>query len=897
MGRKKRAVDKVGHDPALLLSRIAELEKQVARLQEQPKKTSSPVHRSFHETFFNLLDALFFILDQEGVILHVNNVVLDRLGYSKEELIGQSVLKVHPPRQRREAERILKGILEGQSEVCTVPLVTKDRQLIPVETHVAKGEWNNHPAIFGVIKDLSRLLQSEEKFAKAFHSSAVLMALSTLDEGRYLDVNETFERTLGYSREEVIGRTSLELGLFVRPEQRVEMLRAIREFGLIRNMEVQVRTKDGKVITGLFSGDPITLDGKPCWLTVVTDITERKLAAEELEHQHYLLATLINSLPIAVLAKDAASGRFIQWNRFAELLFGLPADETLGKTDFDFFPRHQAEFFRQKDQEAIVSGKQVDIPEEWIDTLGRGRRLMRTTKIPLLDREGIPSMLLVVSEDITERKRAVEQLRFQSSILDQIRDHVTATDLQGRITYVNDAVCRFTGKTRDELLGKQTIVFGEDPQSGATQQEILQSTLKKGGWKGEVINFDTQGNRRVMFCRTWTMVDSSGKPHALCGIATDITDQKQVEERLRASEQLLASVIESQQEMICRFKPDTTLIFVNEAYCRYFGMSAQELIGIPFLSLIPEEEHAGILENLSKLDANNPILKYEHSVKRPDGSTAWQEWEDQAIFDSRGNIIEFQSVGRDITERKRIEEERRQLERTRQDFVADISHEFKTPLTAIRGYAETLLEKTISDKEKSDKFLKSILEQAIRLQKLTDNLLKASQLERGIPELEFHLVSVPDLIEFCLETVQMRLGEKKHQLSTNISPNLPLILGDPWWLRQVIQNLIDNAVEYTPEGGRISVEAVLSANKKEIEISISDTGVGIPRKDITRIFERFFRGDVNRIRKTGGTGLGLYIAKETIEAHSGRIQVKSKAGQGSTFTIILPISKKTNAGN
>ena len=231
--------------------------------------------------------------------------------------------------------------------------------------------------------------------------------------------------------------------------------------------------------------------------------------------------------------------------------------------------------------------------------------------------------------------------------------------------------------------------------------------------------------------------------------------------------------------------------------------------------------------------------------------------------------------------------ELRKLERVRRDFVANVSHEFKTPLTAIQGFSETLLAGAIDDPQNRERFLGIILEHSRRLARLTDDLLKLSQMDADRLELEIRRVSVAELIESCLETAQHRAAEKDIRVHVSQSKEPPDIAGDRRRLAEVLQNLLDNATQYTLPGGRITVSA--EARDVDVVFTVSDTGIGIPKADQSRIFERFYRVDAARSREAGGTGLGLAIAKHLVEVHGGRIWVDSEIGQGSQFNFSVPI--------
>ena len=232
--------------------------------------------------------------------------------------------------------------------------------------------------------------------------------------------------------------------------------------------------------------------------------------------------------------------------------------------------------------------------------------------------------------------------------------------------------------------------------------------------------------------------------------------------------------------------------------------------------------------------------------------------------------------------------ELRRLERVRQDFVANVSHEFKTPLTAIQGFSETLLTGALEDEKNNRRFLEIIRDHAARLGRLTDDLLKLARIEAGKLELEFQRVAIADIIESCATTTLMRASRRELSLDVNFPPALPPVRGDASLLREVLQNLLDNAVQYTQPGGKITLSA--APRDSEVVVTVADTGIGIPVAEKERIFERFYRVDAARSREVGGTGLGLSIAKHIVEAHGGRIWVDSSVGQGSQFHFSIPLA-------
>jgi PAS domain S-box-containing protein len=267
-----------------------------------------------YETFFNTIDDFLFVLDEQGNIIHTNNTVLKRLGYSKEELVGKSVLQIHPEDRRDEAGKIVEEMLAGKAASCPVPVITKSGIQIAFETRVTKGIWNGRPVIFGVTKDISEIKLSEEKFSKTFHSNTAIMALSLLKDGTFIDINNAFLHGLGYTREEVIGKSSKDLNLFVDMDSREKAIEAAEKAGNEKTgnekeIEIKVRAKDGSIKFGLFSAENIFIGQEICLLTTMIDITYRKEAEQIIKHQNQELRKLITDKDrfISILAHDLKS--------------------------------------------------------------------------------------------------------------------------------------------------------------------------------------------------------------------------------------------------------------------------------------------------------------------------------------------------------------------------------------------------------------------------------------------------------------------------------------------------------------------------------------------------------------------------------------------------------------
>lgn len=350
-----------------------------------------------------------------------------------------------------------------------------------------------------------------------------------------------------------------------------------------------------------------------------------------------------------------------------------------------------------------------------------------------------------------------------------------------------------------------------------------------------------------------------------------------IEERNRS-----AAVLRSMAEGVAVFGADERLIFSNEAFCRTVDLGAQEASGRSLVEVIRQPAALTAVRDALRGDEIVSGELAVGTVRPRNYALVAAPVRSETLRDGVAGAV---LVLHDITEIRR-------LERVRRDFVANVSHEFKTPLTAIQGFAETLLGGALDDPQNRRKFLEIIRDHATRLSALTSDLLKLSRIEAGNVEMEMRAVSLPDLIAGCVETTRWKAEQKGLTLNVQCPPALPAVRGDASYLREALQNLLDNAVQYTLSGGRITVSSAASdaGAPAGVVVTVEDTGIGIPQAEQGRIFERFYRVDAARSREAGGTGLGLAIAKHIVEAHGGRIWLESEVGRGSRFHFSVPLA-------
>lgn len=447
-----------------------------------------------------------------------------------------------------------------------------------------------------------------------------------------------------------------------------------------------------------------------------------------------------------------------------------------------------------------------------------------------------------------------------------------------------------------EMLEKGQIITGKVAELPESEQEVLQALgisaililplivdAQLFGW----INFEFK-HQDYSF--------NSSEIEILRAAAAAFSlhfDRCLTEEELRKSEAHYRAIVEDQTELICRFAPDGKLTFVNEAYCRYFGISRAEALNNSLVPFIPD---------LKRDIMQYPVMIHESRIVLNNGKNRWLQWSDRAIFDHQGILLGFQAVAQDITERKRAEEEtikalqkEKELSELRSRFVSMVSHEFRNPLSSIISAAD-LLEYYIetASTEKKLQYIERIQNASTTMNELLEDVLVIGRHEANkvvfqpteINLIEFGQKIIKE-IEFSLNRAnqiifkyQAYLDSDKDELNHNICGFF-----DEKLLRQILSNLLSNAIKYSANNALIYLDLI--GRDSEVIFMVKDSGIGIPSDDLPHLFESFHR--CQNVGMISGTGLGLTIVKRSVDMHGGQIFVESEVGVGTTFTVTLPL--------
>lgn len=404
-------------------------------------------------------------------------------------------------------------------------------------------------------------------------------------------------------------------------------------------------------------------------------------------------------------------------------------------------------------------------------------------------------------------------------------------------------------------------------------------------------------------------LDVSG-PDEICNVAAAFNEmtlrlqqrQQEISEQnaaLQTSEARYRAIVEDQTELICRYLPDGTIAFVNEAFCRYFQRQREELLGSCLLPFFSVDNPPFDRELPASLDIDNPVGSMEYRVVRPNGETRWLYWTDRAIFDSEGRILEYAGVGRDTTDRREAEEALQQAKdaaetanRTKSLFLANMSHEIRTPMNVIIGM--THLARQAQEDGKRQYFLQTVQHSAESLLGILNDILDFSKMEAGqlhLNSVSFDLYELLDGIVATMNEAAVENGLKLHIALPEACP--AAFIGDDLRLRQILLNLVGNAIKFTPAGSVTIGVALENTNDNQgrttLHFTVDDTGIGIPFEKLSLIFNNFEQADNSYVRKYGGTGLGLAICKQLTALMEGSIWVESWVNVGSTFHFTVPL--------
>lgn len=486
--------------------------------------------------------------------------------------------------------------------------------------------------------------------------------------------------------------------------------------------------------------------------------------------------------------------------------------------------------------------------------------------------------------------------RLVSSILEAAQIGVGVSDESGRFIRVNPTFCKIFGYQAKDLLGREFTIllpFAEHQQARQIYTQFMKTGLEASG-EGTCLRSD--GRPVDVHITAGRVVRADGSMLRVTTVE-DITQRKATENSLKLFQ--LAALNSHDGVIITEPTPvdgpGPKIIFANTAASLITGFSSSEILGATLRIFQGPESDPEKAREIQIAMRARTVADVEMVLHRQDGSTYWAEVTVAPVTDMQGRHMNWLITFRDITERKENEsllqiakEQAVTASQAKTDFLAGISHEIRTPLNAIIGFADVLRREIFGPlgHERYRTYSQDIHDSGRHLLQLINNTLDLSKIEAGVFELHESEVPVDAVVRSCIALMRDNATNAKLDLAVELPENLPLIYGDETKIKQILLNMLSNAVKYTLPGGKITVQA--TAGNEGLSLSVADTGVGIPAIDLPKVMQKYVQASNEQNKHQTGTGLGIPVIKSLIELHQGRLELSSIEGQGTTITVIFP---------
>ncbi len=610
-----------------------------------------------------------------------------------------------------------------------------------------------------------------------------------------------------------------------------------------------------------------------------------------IDREHALLAAIVESSSDAIIgfSKELL---ITSWNPAAERLYGYSASEAIGR-GFDLFvSADQLPLALAADRRLLETG--IGATFEQVSQRKDGSWITLLVNIfPIRDLDGNIIGGAGIGHDITDRKLGECQRAALAAIVESSDDAISSIGPDLRITYWNRGAERMFGFTAAESIG-QLFTQNIAPEDRTRSREIFDRLMAR---PDEVIRFEAPHHRKdgkLIEASTvcFAIRDGEGNVVALSSIQRDITERRNAEREALP----LAAIVNASRDAIINVSSQARIISWNQAAEDLYGYTAEEAIGKGIELFVPPDELADTVARVRRVAETGQPVSWEHHARKKDGTEGVLSVNIFPILDMTGKITGVAGIARDITALKETE---RQLVAAREsafaasqaksEFLASMSHEIRTPMTAILGMAELLAEGELNAEQR--RYIEILGNNGHALLDLINSILDLAKVESGRLTLEQVSFDLRDVVEKSAQSLAIRAHAKRLELIVSIAPDVPTaLIGDPLRLRQVLINLIGNAIKFTEHGEVVvSVERESTAGEPlRLKFSVRDTGIGIAKDKLPGLFEVFAQADSSTARKYGGSGLGLAIVKRLVGLMQGEVTVESEPGKGSVFGFSAP---------
>ena len=893
---------------------------------------------NIYKSIFEFSPDSIIIVDLDGKVINCNTVAAKLFGFSKDEMIGRfftDICRLKGKETIRYFKLIDSISRDGINRSIELEFQHKDGSSFTCKVQIGVIKTDAGDIFFQLIihdvmeKKTNKVVldYDEDVYRLIAENTSDMVGLLTFNlDPTFVYVNSSL-RSLGYEPEELIGKKALE---FIHPKDKTELKSLLKKYIIMKmrrlltgkerefteRLEYRFKDKSGNwhYIQSTFNIIGNNL------LFISRDITDHKYMEEQLREAKCRFEDIVMSSADFIWEIDSDC-RYTYTAGRTKKIFGYSPDELIGKTPFDFMPKEEVERLRPLFQKISSEKKPIVNLENWNLTKDGKKICLLTNGIPILDESGRLLGYRGVDKDITESKFMEIKLRESEekfrTIASTAYDAIIMTDDNGEVTYWNKAAEHMFGYRQEEIIGKNlhyVVAPKKFHEMFLKGFEIFKKT-GKGAAIGKILELEALRKDGTEFPVELSLssVKLDNRWYAV-GIVRDTTQRKEIERKLRESEEKYRALVEQSSQGIAVIKYPPRFVFVNERLSEMLGYTTDELLSLKseeIGNLVHPDDRAVILDNFRRrFDGESPPSRYEFRAVRKDGKVIYIELSVKFI-EYQGEMA-LQATYNDITDRKEVEEklfeaheklreinrnlEDKVRERTREverllqqkdGFISQLGHDLKTPLTPLLALLP-IIRKRVDD-PKVQELLDTVIQSAIYMKNLITRLLQLAKLNSPSTKFHFEDVNLLDEINSVLDRYEMVFQEHNIEVENLVDDGI-VVSVDRLHFSEVVDNLVSNAVKYSPGGGRISIKAELEGGM--VRVAVSDTGMGMTSEQLEHIFDEFYKVDESR-HDFESSGVGLSICKKIVERHGGRIWAESPGlGKGSTFYFTIKTAKQ-----
>jgi len=773
-------------------------------------------------------------------------------------------------------------------------------------------------ALDGARADTESVLRGSERQLRGIIDSCFgFIGLFDL-EGNLIDANRAPLEAASLTRDEVIGKPFWETPWWTFcPEAQARVRNSLARAASGENVRLEMPmrvTGDQRIMVDATFSPVHDVDGQITQIVGFgVDITERTRSEVRLKKELGFNNAVLSNAGALVVVLDH-EGRIRRFNRAAEDLSGCRASEVMGRFPWEtVLPRDKAHTIY-----AEAFAKAMNSPDayrsaytnEWVNQSGE-HRLIEWSNTVLRDDEGQAEFMVSVGVDITERSETMQRLMMaqnqaedlmrESEALRQTIDRqsiVSVTDPSGRITECNDMFTELSGYTREELIGQTHAIVNSGHHPKAFWVEMWRSIAAGEPWRDEVCNRAKDGSLYWVDTIIAPFIDAYGRISKYVSIRTDITERKLAEEKVRWSEFQLREAQRVARIGSWSLTLDTGELDWSDMIYEIFEIDREQFGATyeRFLSAIHPDDRDAVNEAYQESVRDRTAYGITHRLLMPDGRVKHVHERGETTYADDGTPLRSIGTVQDVTQIKQTEQEllvaMREADganRAKSEFLANMSHEIRTPMTAILGYADLLSDEggILSEPAQAREAVRIIKSNADHLLSVINDVLDTSKIEAGKMTVERIVADPIRIVNEVVSTLSSKAEGRGIEVRVRYDTPVPeRIESDPTRLRQILVNLVENAIKFTREG-RVTISVAAEPDREMLRFAVHDTGIGMSPEQLERVarFEAFSQADGSTSRRFGGTGLGLLISNSLAELLGGGIEIESRLGEGSTFTL------------